>query len=137
VAKRACFLFEGCVRRWADSKRKDLPHRLRLYPVLNLSSNKRPGYDQILSSCESLIQLRSNEIIRDLYRGRTGTILFCDGFGQSDASEEFLLSTRQVSSTLSAVLGTHKRRCSQKLVEANPHAYGVAGGFEDDDLGVA
>jgi len=38
-----------------------------------------------------------------------------DGSGQSDASEELLLSTRQTSSILLVVLAMHKRRCSQEL----------------------
>ena len=80
---------------------------------------------------------RASKIIGDLYRGRTGTTLLGDGFRQADASEEFLLSVRQVSSTLLVVLATHKRRCSQKLMKTDPHADGVAGCFENDDLGVA
>ena len=62
-------------------KKKGSPYRLRLSPIRNLGSNKRPGYDQILPGCESLVQLRTNEIIGDLYRRRPGTILFGDGFG--------------------------------------------------------
>ena len=123
---------------WKAAKRKrDSPYRLRLRPIQNLSSNEGPGDDQVLPSCESLIQLWPNEIIGNLYCGGTGTILLGDVFRQSDASEELLLSTRQVSSTLPVVLSTHKRRRSQKLMEADPYADGVARRFEDDDLGVA
>jgi hypothetical protein len=44
---------------------------------------------------------------------------------------------RRVRSALSTGLATYERRCSQKLMETDPHADGVAGCFEDDDLGVA
>ena len=126
-----------CKNAEGHRKKRDLPYCLRLCPIQNLSPDKGPGYDQVLPGRESLIQLWPDEIIRDLYRGRPGTILLGDGFRQPDASEEFLLSTRQVSSTLSVVRATYKRRRPQKLVETDPYADGVAGCFEDNDLGVA
>ena len=69
-------------------------------PIRNLSSNEGPGYDQVLASCEGLVQLWSDKIVGDLYRGRTGATVLGDGFGQANAGEEFLLSTRQVSGAL-------------------------------------
>jgi hypothetical protein len=118
-------------------KKRGSPYRLGLCPIRNLSSNERPGYDQILSSCKSLVQLWPRKIIGDFHRRRPGTILLGDGFRQPDTSEELLLPTRQVSSAHLIVLATHKRRRTQKLVEPDPHTDGVAGSFEDDDLGVA
>ena len=86
-------------------------------PRSELNPNKGPQYNQILTSCGSLVQLWLDKIIGDLYRGRAETATLGDGSGQSDTSEELLLSTRQFSSTLLVVLATHERRCSQGPVE--------------------
>ena len=59
----------------------------------NLNSNKASRYDQVLASCEGLVELQPDEVIGDLCRGRAGTALLGDGPGQSDASGELLLST--------------------------------------------
>ena len=58
-----------------------------------------------------------DKIIGDLCRGRAEPALLGDGSGQSDASEKPLLSMRKVGSILLVVLATHKRRCSQELME--------------------
>lgn len=96
AVKRAYFLFEERVRMRRDARkeRRDVPYRLCLRPIQNLSSNEGPGYDQVFPSCKSLIHLWADEIIRDLYRRRPA----CDESRQRYASEEFLLSTCRVSS---------------------------------------
>ena len=115
VAKWAFFLVEER----ADARKEE---GVAIFPPLvsnpNLNSDKGSRYDQVLASCEGLVELQPHEIIGDLCRRRTGTVLLGDGPGQSDASGELLLSTRQVSSVVLVVLATHERRRSQEPSES-------------------
>jgi len=98
----------------ADARKEGVAILPLLASNPNLNSNKGSRHDQVLASCEGLVELQPDEIIGDLCRRRTGTVLLGDGPGQSDASGELLLSTRQVSSVLLVVLATHERRRSQE-----------------------
>ena len=98
----------------ADARKEGVAILPLLASNPNLNSNKGSRHDQVLASCEGLVELQPDEIIGDLCRRRTGTVLLGDGPGQSDASGELLLSTRQVSSVLLVVLATRERRFSQE-----------------------
>ena len=73
-------------------ERADARKGVAILPLLasnpNLNSNKASRYDQVLASCEGLVELQPDEIIGDLCRRRTGITLLGDGPGQSNASGE-------------------------------------------------
>ena len=80
VAKWTYFLVEER----ADARKEE---GVAIFPPLvsnpGLNSNKGSRHDQVLASCEGLVELRPDEIIGDLCRGMTGTACWAMVLGNS------------------------------------------------------
>lgn len=69
MQRSVCALFIGC-------RLVDKPDRFRLCPVADTSVGEGPGHYDILSVCESFVQLRPDEVIFDS-RCRGGRLREC------------------------------------------------------------
>ena len=84
---------------------------------------KREGTSHIAPAC---VQSRPNKVTGGLYGRRAGTTLLADGFGP----------TFDASSRWSSFRCSRYAQTKVLFMETDPRTDGVAGCFEDEDLGV-